>query len=114
MDIDLQTEPLGIDKRGTPVYLRDVWPTQTEVRDAIHSAIKPEMFRRAYEESLAGDERWKKIEASSGELFQWDESSTYVKRPPFFENMSRQAPPLKNIHAARVLAVLGDSITTDH
>jgi aconitate hydratase len=114
MDVDLYTEPLGVDKNGTPVYLRDVWPTQSEVRDAIHSAIKAEMFRTAYEESLGGDERWKKIEAPSGELYQWDDTSTYVKRPPFFENMQRQAPPLTNITGAQVLAVLGDSVTTDH
>ncbi len=114
MDIDLQAEPLGIDKRGTPVYLRDIWPMQSEISEAAHSAIKAEMFRRAYEESLAGDERWEKIEAPSGELFQWDDSSTYVKRPPFFENISRHAAPLQNIQGARVLAVLGDSVTTDH
>src|SRR5205085_1736410 len=88
--------------------------SQNEVREAIHSAIKAEMFQRAYEESLGGDERWKKIDAPSGELFQWDETSTYVKRPPFFENMSRQAPLLTNILSARVLAVLADSVTTDH
>ena len=114
MDIDLQSEPLGVDKKGTPVYLRDVWPTQTEVKEAIGSAIKAEMFRTAYEESLGGDDRWKKIEAPSGELFQWDDASTYVKRPPFFENMKREAPPLSNITGARVLAVLCDSVTTDH
>jgi aconitate hydratase len=114
MDIDLQTEPLGSDKAGKPVYLRDVWPTQKEVMDLISSSIRAEMFRTAYEESLQGDERWKKIEAPSGELFQWDASSTYVKRPPFFENMPRQAPPLKKIQGACVLAVLGDSVTTDH
>jgi aconitate hydratase len=114
MDIDLETEPLGIDKRGAPVYLRDLWPSQNEVRDTMHSAIKAEMFRTAYEESLIGDERWKNIQAPSGELFQWDDTSTYVKRPPFFENMQRQAPPLANITGARVLAVLGDSVTTDH
>src|SRR5262249_14934087 len=94
MDIDLQTEPVGTDKQGAPVYLRDIWPTQSEITSAIQSSIKAEMFRRAYEESLAGDDRWKTIKASSGELYQWDETSTYVKRPPFFENMSRQAPPL--------------------
>jgi len=114
MDIDLQTEPLGKDKNGKQVYLRDIWPTQKEVLDAIHSSVRAEMFRTAYEESLQGDERWKKIEAPHGELFQWDDRSTYVKRPPFFENMPRQAPPLKDIHGARVLAVLGDSVTTDH
>ena len=114
MDIDLQTEPLGIDKGGVPVYLRDLWPSQNEVRNTMHSAIKAEMFRTAYEESLGGDERWKNIQAPSGELFQWDDTSTYVKRPPFFENMQRQVPPLANITGARVLAVLGDSVTTDH
>ena len=114
MDIDLETEPLGSDKSGQPVYLRDVWPTQKEVMEAINSSIRAEMFHKAYEESLEGDQRWKMIDAPSGELFQWDPSSTYVKRPPFFENMSRKAPPPKDIRAARALAVLGDSVTTDH
>ncbi|HYR45242.1 MAG TPA: aconitate hydratase AcnA, partial [Terriglobia bacterium] len=114
MDIDLETEPLGNDRDGKPVYLREVWPTQKEVMDAINSSIRASMFRTAYEESLEGDERWKRIEAPSGELYQWDDSSTYVKRPPFFENMPRQAPALKDIRGARVLAVLGDSVTTDH
>ncbi len=114
MDIDLETEPLGSDKNGQPVYLRDVWPTQKEVMEAINSSIRAEMFRKAYEESLEGDQRWKVIDAPSGELFQWDPSSTYVKRPPFFENMSRKAPPPTDIRAARTLAVLGDSVTTDH
>ena len=114
MDIDLETEPLGSDKSGQPVYLRDVWPTQKEVMEAINSSIRAEMFRKAYEESLEGDQRWKMIDAPSGELFQWDPSSTYVKRPPFFENLSRKAPPPNDIRAARALAVLGDSVTTDH
>jgi len=114
MDIDLETEPLGSDKSGKPVYLRDVWPTQKEVMEAINSSIRAEMFLKAYEESLEGDQRWKMIDAPSGELFQWDPSSTYVKRPPYFENMSRNAPPPRDIGAARVLAVLGDSVTTDH
>ncbi len=114
MDIDLETEPLGSDKNGQPVYLRDVWPTQKEVMEAINSSIRAEMFCKAYEESLEGDQRWKVIDAPSGELFQWDPSSTYVKRPPFFENMSRKAPLPKDIRAARALAVLGDSVTTDH
>jgi len=114
MDIDLETEPLGSDKSGKPVYLRDVWPTQKEVMEAINSSIRAEMFHKAYEESLEGDQRWKMIDAPSGELFQWDPSSTYVKRPPFFENLSRKAPPPNDIRAARALAVLGDSVTTDH
>src|SRR2546422_11658024 len=82
--------------------------------EAINSSIRPDMFRKAYEESLEGDERWKLIEAPYGELFQWDPSSTYVKRPPFFENMPREAPPLKDIRGARVLAVPAESGTTDH
>jgi aconitate hydratase len=114
MDIDLNNEPLGNDKAGSPVYLRDVWPSQSEVQSAVNSSVRAEMFRKAYEESLEGDERWKGVEAPSGEIFKWDPSSTYVKRPPYFENMPRQAPPLKDIRGARVLAVLGDSVTTDH
>jgi len=114
VDMDLTTEPLGNDSSGKPVYLKDVWPTQKEVQDAIQSTMRAEMFQKAYEESLQGDERWKALDAPSGELFQWDESSTYVKRPPFFDDMPKQAPPLKDIRGARVLAVLGDSVTTDH
>jgi aconitate hydratase len=114
MDIDLNTEPLGTDNKGRPVFLRDVWPSQKEVMSAVNSSIHAEMFRKAYEESLKGDERWEGVQAPSGEIFQWDNFSTYVKRPPYFENMPRQAPPLKDIRGARVLAVLGDSVTTDH
>jgi aconitate hydratase len=114
IDMDLTTEPLGTGSKGEPVYLKDVWPTQQEVQDAINSTMRAEMFQKAYEESLQGDDRWKALEAPGGELFQWDETSTYVKRPPFFDNMPRQAPSLKDIYGARVLAVLGDSVTTDH
>jgi aconitate hydratase len=114
MDIDLQNEPLGNGTNGAAVYLRDVWPSQDEVMRAINSSVRAEMFRKAYEESLEGDERWKGVDAPSGEIYQWDDSSTYVKRPPYFENMPRTAPPLQDIRGARVLAVLGDSVTTDH
>jgi len=114
MDIDLKSEPLGHDKKGQPVYLRDVWPSQQEVMTAINSSVRAEMFKKAYEESLQGDERWQRLEAPSGEIFRWDNSSTYVKRPPYFENMPRHAPSLADIRGARVLAVLGDSVTTDH
>ena len=114
MDIDLESEPLGHDRKGQPVYLRDVWPSQQEVMTAINSSVRAEMFRKAYEESLQGDERWQRLEAPSGEIFRWDNSSTYVKRPPYFENMPRHAPPLGDIRGARALAVLGDSVTTDH
>src|SRR5256712_9396128 len=101
MDIDLETEPLGSDKSGQPVYLRDVWPTQKEVMEAINSSIRAEMFHKAYEESLESDQRWKMIDAPSGELFQWDPSSPYVTCPPFFEILSRKVPPPNDIRAAR-------------
>jgi len=114
MDTDLTTDPLGKDDKGQPVYLKDVWPTQKEVQDAISSTLRPEMFQKAYEESMLGDDRWKALKAPTGELFQWDESSTYVKRPPFFDDMPKDPPPAKDIRGARVLAVLGDSVTTDH
>jgi aconitate hydratase len=114
MDTDLTTDPLGKDSKGQPVYLKDVWPTQKEVQDAINSTLRPEMFQKAYEESMQGDDRWKALKAPTGELFQWDESSTYVKRPPFFDDMPKDPPPAKDIRGARVLAVLGDSVTTDH
>ena len=114
MDVDLTTEPLGEDREGNAVYLRDVWPSSQEVQQAIDSTVRAEMFRKAYEESLQGDERWKALNAPAGKLFQWDETSTYVKQPPFFDDMPREAPALKDIHGARVLAVLGDSVTTDH
>ena len=114
MDVDLTTEPLGNDANGKPVYLKDVWPTQKEVQDAVNSAVRAEMFRKAYEESLQGDDRWKSLEAPTGEIYQWDESSTYVKRPPFFDGMGREPGSTSDILGARVLAMLGDSVTTDH
>jgi aconitate hydratase len=114
MDVDLNNDSIGQDKTGKPVYLRDLWPTQKEVIDTINRSVRAEMFHKAYEESLQGDDRWKALDAPAGELFQWDESSTYVKRPPFFENMPKHAPALQDIRGARVLAVLGDSVTTDH
>jgi aconitate hydratase len=114
IDMDLTSEPLGSGSDGKPVFLKDVWPSHQEVQDVIHANVRAETFRKAYEESLEGDERWKAVDAPAGELFQWDESSTYVKRPPFFDNMPKDAPPLRDIRGARVLAVLGDSVTTDH
>jgi len=114
MDVDLTVEPLGRDAGGRPVYLRDVWPSGEEIQTAIRSTVRPDMFRKAYEESLQGDARWKALQAPAGSLYAWEESSTYVKRPPFFDGMPREAPPLRDVVGARVLAVLGDSVTTDH
>ena len=114
MDVDMVNEPLGDDRDGNPVYLKDIWPTSDEIQSAIRQSIRPEMFRTAYEESMAGDERWNSLDAPSGELYRWDEKSTYVKKPPFFDDMPKEAPEPIDISGARALAVLGDSITTDH
>lgn len=114
VDIDLQNEPLGLGTGGEPVYLRDVWPTQEEVRDAIHSSVHSEMFKREYAEVFAGDEHWQQMPVPEGELFRWGPESTYVKHPPYFIDMKPQPPEVRDIHGARALAVLGDSITTDH
>ena len=114
MNVDLLNEPLGRGSDGQPVYLEEIWPDPDEIRDAIDSTLKPEMFHRAYEESLAGDERWNALDVPGGNRYDWDGASTYVKRPPFLENMPAEAPPLEEIRGAHALAVLGDSVTTDH
>ena len=114
MDIDLMTEPLGTGSDGQPVYLRDVWPTAAEVNEVVESAVRSEMFTRTYDEIFDGDERWASLEIPSGDRFAWDAGSTYVHRPPFFEGMPAEAEPLEDIAGARVLAMLGDSVTTDH
>jgi aconitate hydratase len=114
MDIDLHNEPLGRDPDGGPVFLRDIWPTLGEVRTTIQKSVRADMFHKEYGAVFQGDERWNGMSVPSGDLFAWDESSTYVKNPPYFLGMSNEPSPLKPIQKARVLAVLGDSITTDH
>jgi aconitate hydratase len=114
MDIDLRNEPLGNDQQGKPVYLKDVWPTQKEVADAVQKSVRTEMFRKEYGEVFEGDARWRSLATPEGDLFAWDDSSTYVKNPPYFVGMPATPPPVAEITGARVLAVLGDSITTDH
>ncbi len=114
MDIDLYDEPLGEDSHGEPVYLKDIWPSAAEVAQTIEDAVQSDMFRKSYEEVFDGDERWNTLEVPTGDLFEWDEDSTYVRRPPFFEALSREPEPIKDIEDARVLAILGDSVTTDH
>jgi aconitate hydratase len=114
MDIDLYDQPLGEDSRGEPVYLKDIWPTAAEVADTVQDAVQSDMFRRSYGEVFDGDERWNGLEVPTGESFAWDEESTYVRRPPFFEDLPAEPEPITNIEDARVLAVLGDSVTTDH
>jgi aconitate hydratase len=114
MDIDLYKEPLGTGKDGKPVFLKDIWPTQKQIQDSIAKAVQSEMFKRVYAKVFEGDEQWRAISVPAGDLFAWDEKSTYVKNPPYFENMGLKPAPIKDITKARVLAVLGDSITTDH
>jgi aconitate hydratase len=113
MDIDFNTEPLGVGKDG-PVFLRDLWPAPKEVEDEILRSVKAEMFQRQYANVFEGDESWRGLPLPEGDLYAWDESSTYVKNPPFFDGMTLTPPGVRPITGARVLAKLGDSITTDH
>jgi aconitate hydratase len=114
IDIDLTSEPLGHDPNGEPVYLRDVWPTNTEVRDAIAKSVSRELFEERYADVFHGDDRWRNLSIPEGDLYAWDADSTYVQEPPFFQNLSREPGPLSDITGARVLALVGDSVTTDH
>jgi aconitate hydratase len=114
MDIDLLSEPLGKGKDGQPVYLKDVWPTRLEVDQIVGKSIHAKMFTNVYGKIFEGDEHWQSLAAPKGDLYNWDPASTYVRHPPYFEKMGVQPAPLKNVQGARALAVLGDSITTDH
>ncbi len=114
MDIDLYDEPLGEDDHGQPVFLKDIWPSAAEVAETIEDAVQSDMFRKSYGEVFDGDERWNSLEVPTGDSFAWDDESTYVRRPPFFEDLPREPEPIADIEDARVLAVLGDSVTTDH
>ena len=114
MDIDLLDDPLGHDPDGNPVYLRDLWPSSAEVAELIGRAVQSDMFRKSYGQVFEGDERWNTLEVPTGESFAWDDASTYVRRPPYFDGMPATPEPVTDIHGARVLAVLGDSVTTDH
>ncbi|HET9126068.1 MAG TPA: aconitate hydratase [Solirubrobacteraceae bacterium] len=114
MDIDLYDESLGEDQDGNPVFLKDIWPGSAEVGQTVEQAVQSDMFRKSYGNVFDGDERWNSLEVPTGEAFAWDERSTYVRRPPFFEEMPREPEPLEDIVDARVLAKLGDSVTTDH
>jgi aconitate hydratase len=114
MDMDLTTEPLGTDTAGKPVYLRDIWPTPQEVESTVRAAVSTEQYRKEYSEVFDGDARWRAMQVPEGDLYKWDANSTYIKLPPYFENMPKTPPALADIRGARVLAVLGDSVTTDH
>ena len=113
IDIDLYNEPLASSADG-PVYLRDVWPSQSEIQAALESSLRPEMFGRQYADVFAGSAAWQALDVPSGQTFDWQADSTYVKQPPFFVDMPRRPQPVEDIHGARVLALLGDTVTTDH
>jgi aconitate hydratase len=114
MDIDLATEPLGTGADGQPVFLRDIWPSSAEIEATIAGAVASEMYTRGYADVFAGDERWRSLPTPAGDTFTWDPTSTYVRRPPYFDGMTRDPRPVTGIAGARVLAMLGDSVTTDH
>jgi len=114
MDVDIYADPIGEDADGKPVYLKDIWPSQKEIQEMILQNIDSEMFRSSYAEVFAGDENWNGLDVPEGEIYTWDEDSTYVKNPPYFEGMSAEPADIADIGGARVLALLGDSVTTDH
>jgi aconitate hydratase len=114
VDLDLTNDPIGRDPNGEPVYLHDIWPTQEEVAATIAEAVDPAMFREEYAMVFAGDERWRDLDVPSGDVYAWSAASTYVQEPPFFQDLSPEPTPPADIHGARVLALLGDSVTTDH
>jgi len=114
MDLDLTSEPLGTDKAGKPVFLREIWPTPQEVESTVRAAVSTDQYRKQYGEVFEGDDHWKGMPVPEGDLYKWEGSSTYIKLPPYFENMPRTHGALADIHGARVLAVLADSVTTDH
>jgi aconitate hydratase len=114
VDVDLTREPVGTDPSGQPVYLKDIWPSAAEVAEAIRTAVTPEMFRTRYGSVLEGDPTWREMQVPTGDIFAWDKDSTYVKHPPYFEGMSREAGTPGDIRDARVLVSVADSITTDH
>jgi aconitate hydratase len=114
MDLDLTTEALGNDKSGKPVFLSDIWPTPQEIESTVRAAVSTSMYQKQYSEVYEGDAHWKGMQVPQGDLYQWDPKSTYIKLPPYFDNMPKTPPPLADVHGARVLAMLGDSVTTDH
>jgi aconitate hydratase len=114
MDIDLNREPLGSDAEGKPVYLADIWPSAQEIADVVQTAVAQEMFTRDYADVFKGDDNWRGLQIPQGDTFDWGENSTYVRRPPYFDGMPAEPEPVTDITGARVLAMLGDSVTTDH
>jgi aconitate hydratase len=114
IDVDLTKEPLGTGKDGKPVYLKEVWPSPNEVDEAIRGAVRSEMFKKRYADVYEGDKQWHNLKVPEGDTYAWDDASTYVRNPPYLDGMPLEPPPVKDIAGARVLALLGDSVTTDH
>ncbi len=114
IDLDMTSEPLGTGSDGNPVFLRDIWPTNKEIGDTIARTIGPELFKQNYADVFKGDARWNQIDSPDGELYAWDEASTYIKSPPYFEGMTMEVGDIEDVRGARVLGLFGDSITTDH
>ncbi|WP_411965411.1 aconitate hydratase [Haloferax sp. YSMS24] len=114
MDIDLENEPLGTDDEGEPVYLADIWPDTNEIQQTIHDSVDPSMFREKYAQVFEGDERWEALEAPTGDVYEWDDESTYIREPPFFKDFPLEEPGVSDIEDARCLMTLGDTVTTDH
>src|SRR5581483_4955848 len=114
IDVDMRKDPLGKGKDGQPVYLADIWPSSREVEEAIQQSISSDMFKKSYGEVFQGDERWRGLAVPKGQTYAWDGDSTYIRRAPYFDAMQVKPAPVEEIRKARVLAVLGDSVTTDH
>jgi aconitate hydratase len=114
VDIDLMDDPIGKDRDGNPVYLKDIWPSQEEISQAVEEAITPDLFHKQYGNVYTGNEQWNAIPVTGGDVYSWTTKSTYVQEPPFFVDLSPEAQPIQEIRGARALAVLGDSVTTDH
>jgi aconitate hydratase len=114
VDIDFEHEPLGIGAGGAPVYLREIWPTQQQIADAIAGSLRPSMFEKSYGNVFDGNPKWNAIPVGEGERYAWDEASTYIHEPPFFQNLTLEPAPISDINGARVLVMVGDSVTTDH
>ena len=114
MDFDFENQPLGQDPEGNDVFLRDIWPSPQDVQTTIDNSISQEMYTGRYADVFAGDERWRSLPTPEGDTFEWDTDSTYVRKPPYFEGMQPDPEPVQDFSGARVLALLGDSVTTDH
>src|SRR5260370_13440611 len=114
MDIDLTTERLGNDSKGVPVFLKDIWPTPPEIETTVRASVTSAQYSKQYSEVFEGDAHWKSMPITKCDIYKWDAKSTYIKMPQYFDNMPKTPPALADIYGAKVLAILGDSVTTDH